>query len=42
MFYNELCKYIINEFDINKPFEESYSTEYLLKLFRLEESFIKE
>lgn len=42
IFYNELCKYITNELDIDKPFEEAYNTEYLLKLFRLEESFIKE
>ncbi len=41
IFYNELCKYITNELDIDKPFEEAYSAEYLLKLFRLEESFIK-
>lgn len=38
-FYDELYKYIINDFNTDKSIEESYSNEYLLKLFRLEESF---
>lgn len=40
-FYNELYKYILNDFDLDASVKESYSQEYLLKLFRLEESFWK-
>lgn len=41
LFYEELYKYILNDFDINKPVEESYTVDYLLKMLRLEENFWK-
>lgn len=40
-FFNEIYKYILNDFDINKPVEESYTVDYLLKMLRLEENFWK-